>query len=84
MTDGLESPDSKCTLEIMDYSSRYESRGLKVTIFWPEGNMPSVSGVADVVIIRNIKVSSRGIFFLLFIHIYSGPDVECRRIAHSA
>jgi hypothetical protein len=42
----------------MDYSTRYESYGFKVYIFWrEEENMPKVCGAADVVLIRNFKVS---------------------------
>ncbi len=75
--------DTKCTLEIMDHSIRYESHGLKVAIFWPEENMPSVSGAADVALIRNIKVSNHITFYLFFILTYLGPDSERSYIALS-
>jgi hypothetical protein len=48
--------DAKYTLEIMDHSIQYETHGLKVVIFRPMEEMPRLSGVADVVLIRNAKV----------------------------
>ncbi|KAG0649024.1 Protection of telomeres 1 [Hyphodiscus hymeniophilus] len=32
--------DFKCTFQILDFSSRDESSGLKITIFWPQDHMP--------------------------------------------
>jgi hypothetical protein len=67
----------------MDHSIRYDSFGFKVVIFWPEEHMPSVSGVADVVLIRNIKVSDNVLFSLFFILTHLGPDAGRSYIAHS-
>jgi hypothetical protein len=80
MTDELGRQDAKCTLEIMDHSIQ---DGLKVTIFWAEENMPSVCGPADVVVIRNIKVSNHAILFLFLTLTFSGPDVEWTCVALS-
>jgi protection-of-telomeres protein 1 len=50
--------DYKSTIEIMDLSIQYESSGLQVNIFLPLEKMPVVTGVSDVVLIRNIVVSA--------------------------
>lgn len=48
----------KCTIEIMDHSVQNESYGLQVSFFWPEEKMPTISGPADVVLLRNVKVKT--------------------------
>ncbi|PQE21190.1 telomere-binding alpha subunit central domain-containing protein [Rutstroemia sp. NJR-2017a BVV2] len=46
--------DFKCTMEIKDFSSRFETRGLKVNMFATEEKMPRV-GARDAVLIRKAK-----------------------------
>ena len=48
--------DYKCTLEIMDYSLRFETYGMKVTIFWPNREDMPEFNLKDLVLIRNAKV----------------------------
>lgn len=56
----------KCEIEIMDFSIRQETYGLKINIFWPEEEkMPEISGAADVVIIRNARVRRPSHLFYL-------------------
>lgn len=45
----------KCTIEIIDYSVQSESYGIHISFFWPEEKMPTISGPADVVLLRNVK-----------------------------
>ncbi|EKD19970.1 uncharacterized protein L3040_002351 [Drepanopeziza brunnea f. sp. 'multigermtubi'] len=52
--------DYKCAIEIKDLSTKYESYGFKVDVFWSEPEkMPKFSGPGDVVLIRNVKVQMR-------------------------
>jgi protection-of-telomeres protein 1 len=46
--------DHKCTFEVVDHSD-YDSRGLKINIFWPLVKMPDVWN-GDAILIRKAKV----------------------------
>ncbi|KAK0124218.1 hypothetical protein ONS95_009195 [Cadophora gregata] len=48
-------PDFKCTLELIDHSIQDESYGIQISFFWPEENMPTISGPADIVLLRNVR-----------------------------
>ena len=51
--------DFKCTLEVLDWSVRYDPSGLKLNIFRPENQMPEFEGPGDAVLVRNAKVTNR-------------------------
>lgn len=59
----------------MDASVATETSGLKVTIFWPEENMPHRADRAEVVVVRKAKVV---LFSILYSVIFTllGPSIQ--------